>query len=330
MTKIMSRKWLNLGIPGVIGGAFLVILPLYGGDYYLHIFILTFLHITLALGMRLLFVTWQVSFCHITWYALGGYTSSLLAMRLGLPFGISFLAAGILPAVTAALLMLAIARVKGVYFFLISFGFLAVMDSMFRYWRPLTGGIAGIKDIPPIMGWVTVTPYYYIILAFTALTVFVMYRLWRSRFGAELLAIGEAEDLAETSGVNVFQHRVLAFAIGALFAGFAGSLYAHYATAITSRIYDMWFTIYILIWVVIGGPRKFWGPIAGAVVMTFFAEFLRMSGAMQSLLYAGVLLAAIMAMPRGIAGLTDTLRERFGRHQYTSGATKLGAESLQE
>ncbi len=328
MSKIITRRWLNLGIPGVIGGIFLLTLPLLFCDYCLHIFIIALLNITLALGMRMLYVTNQVSFCHVTFYALGAYTSTLLVMKFGLSFGISFLAAGILPAVTAALLMLAIARVKGVYFFLVSFGFLGVMDSMLRYWRDLTGGVSGIKDIPPIMDWVTVTPYYYVVVVFTVLTILIMYRIHKSRLGGALMAIGEAEDLAEVSGINVFRYRVLAFAIGALFAGFAGSLFAHYSSFITSRVFSMWFTISILIWVVIGGPKKFWGPIAGAVVMTFIAEFLRMSGTMQAVLYAAALLAAIMAMPQGIAGLVDTLRARFGKRRYPGGGTKLGAELL--
>lgn len=315
------------GIPAgaitVIAGLFLLALPLFGGKFYTHVFIQLFLNVTLAVGMRLLYVTGQVSFCHVTFYAIGAYTSGLLATKLGLPFAIGFLAGGLTAAVTANLLMLAIARVKGVYFFLVSFGFLGVMDSMFKYWRPITGGVSGLQNIPPIMGLTTVMPYYYIIMTFAALTVFIMYRLDKSRFGAEIMAIGEAEELAEVNGINVFRYRVLAFTIGALFAGFAGSLFAHYSTFIAPATFSMWFTIFILIWVVVGGPQKFWGPVAGTVLMTAITEFLRMSGILQALLYAAILLTVIMVMPRGIVGMVDALRGRLGGRPHPADNDKL-------
>ncbi|GAI92562.1 unnamed protein product, partial [marine sediment metagenome] len=247
-------------------------------------------------------------------YAIGAYTSTILAIELGLPCGICFLAGGIVAAIFAALLILATSRVRGSYFFLISFGFLGVMNTVFMQWRSVTGGASGITNIPPIIsGFETVTNNYYIILAFTALAIFIIYLLDRSRFGSELVAIGEAEDLSEVIGINVLGYRVLACAIGALFAGFAGSLFAHYISFIAPTSFPMWTTIYILSWCVIGGVRKVWGPIVGAVLMTFIAEFLRMSGTMQAILYAAALLAAIMAMPDGIIGLVDNLRTRFGK-----------------
>ena len=325
MPKLMSRRGLNWVIPTVIGGSLLLALPWFGRAYYTHIFILVFLNITLALGYRLLYVTGLVSFCHVTFYAIGAYTSAILAMKLGLPFGICFLVGGIAAAATAAFLILVTSRARGAYFFLISFSFLGVMNTVFMQWRGMTGGASGIPDIPPIMGFTTVTPYFYIILAFTAVTIFIMYLFDRSRFGSELMAIGEAEDLAEVIGIDVLRHRMVAAAIGALFAGFAGSLFAHYESFIAPASFPMWTAIYILSWCVIGGVRKFWGPIVGAVLMTAISEYGRMMGAMHAIFYAAVLLAVIMAMPNGIVGLVDTLRTRFGRRQYLGGDTKLGA-----
>jgi len=316
MPNLMNKTGVKLGIPLVIGGLLLLALPLFSGVYYIHIFILIFLNIILAMGYRLLYVTGLVSFCHVTFYAIGAYTSTILAIELGLPFGICFLAGGIVAAISAALLILATSRVRGFYFFLISFGFLGVMNTVFMQWKSVTGGASGITSIPPIIsGFDTVTNNYYIVLAFTALSIFIIYLLDRSRFGSELVAIGEAEDLSEVIGINVLGYRVLAYAIGALFAGFAGSLFAHYINFIAPTSFPMWTTMYILSWCVIGGVRKFWGPIAGAVLMTFIAEFLRMSGTMQAILYAAALLAAIMAMPDGIVGLVDNLRTRFGRRR---------------
>lgn len=315
----------------VIGGLLLLAFPWLGRAYYTHIFILIFLNIILATSYRLLYVTGLVSFCHVTYFAIGAYTSTILAIELGLPIGICFLAGGIVAAITGALLILATSRARGSYFFLISFAFLGVMNTVFMQWRSVTGGASGITSIPPIIsGFDTGINNYYIFFAFTILTIFIMYLLDRSRFGAEIVAIGEAEDLASTVGINIIRHRVLACAIGALFAGFAGSLFAHYEGFIAPTSFPMWTTIYILSWCVIGGARKYWGPIVGAVLMTAIIEYGRMMGAWHAIFYAAVLLAVIMAMPNGIVGLVDSLRARFSKRLTRVKDTILSHNSLTE
>lgn len=313
MTDTARRKWLLVGLPVVVLVAFLGVFPLFGGGYYSHIALLVFLNITLALGYRLLCLTGLYSFCHITFFGVGAYTSALLSTKVGLPVWLCFLAAGLMAAVFSTLLIVPAARVRGVYFFLVSFGFLGVMDSVFTHWTSLTGGDAGIVGIPSLIGSGTTTQDYYVVLAFAAVTIFIMYRLEKTRFGRELMPIGNAEGLAAVSGINVLKNRVVAFGIGAAFAGFAGSLFAHDAAFIAPGNFTMWGTIYILVWLVIGGQRKMWGPIAGAVVMTLVAEFLRMSGMLQALFYAAALLLAVMAMPQGFVGVVDRLRARRAR-----------------
>ena len=139
---------------------------------------------------------------------------------------------------------------------------------------------------------------------------FILYRLDRSRFGDELMAIGDSFDLPEAIGINVIRHKIIAFAIGAFFAGLAGSIYAHYIGFISPKSFGLWPTVYIFAWVIVGGERKLWGPIAAAILLTLVAEGLRISGAWQAILYSIILLTAIMTMPHGIVGLVDILRSR--------------------
>ena len=299
-------------LPLSVASLFLLTFPLFGSMFYVHVFIVVFLNVILASSFRPFYVTGLVSLCHGTFYAIGAYASALLAVRLGLPFWVCFLAAGMVPALIAALFAWPAVRAKGAYFFIVSFAFFMVMFSVMQHWFSLTRGVEGIRNIPPMMGLTTVTPYYYLGLAVVAVTVLVMYRLDRSRFGRELQAIGDDEDLAEVVGINVVKHRVIAFAIGAVFAGFAGSIYAHYIRFIVPNSFPLWTTIYIFIWCFLGGGQKVWGPIAGAILLTFAAELLRLTGSTQALLYAGVLFVAVMAMPNGIVGLVDTLRTTFG------------------
>jgi len=319
--KIKGSK-LNFIIPMVCGGVFLMFLPFRFGPFYSHVFILMFIHIVLASSLRILFLSGRASLGQAAFVAIGGYTSGLLTVKLGLPFGVCFLAAGIMAALAATALGRVALGAPGAYFFMITLAFWAVIDAIIRQWEGLTGGYLGFHHIPPILGFTDITPNYFIIMAFTALTVFIMYRLDRSKFGREILAIGDSSDLAEMIGINVLRHRVVAWTIGAAFSGFAGSLQAHYMTSISPMSYPIFLNIYIIIWCTLGGVQKVWGPIAGASLLTLLAELLRMSGVLQALLYATVLLIAIMMMPHGITGLVDTWRARASRHQYIGGGAK--------
>ena len=330
MTKASPAHWAIIGVVAVGLSVILGLVPFVGGNYYAHIGILVFLNITLVLGYRLLCLTGLYSFCHITFFAIGGYTSALLSTKLGYPVWICFIAAGVVAALFSMALIIPAARVRGVYFFLVTFGFLEVMNSVFLHWSSVTGGDAGILVSAPIIGAGTQTQDYFVILAFALITVLVMYRLERSRFGRELAPIGSAEGLASVSGINVLRNRILAFAIGAAFAGFAGSLFAHDAAYISANDFSWWGSVYILVWLVIGGERKMWGPILGAVLMTAVAEGLRMSGILQALLYSGALLLTVMVMPQGIVGLVDHIRARVGRARTSGDEDAPPVDSLVE
>jgi len=330
MTKASPLRWAIIGVLAAGLAVVLGLVPFVGGSYYAHIGILVLLNVTLVMGYRLLCLTGLYSFCHITFFAIGAYTSALLSTRLGYPVWICFIAAGIVAALFSMALIIPAGRVRGVYFFLVTFGFLEVMNSVFLHWSSLTGGDAGIAVFAPIIGTGTQTQDYFVVLAFAIVTVLIMYRLERSRFGRELAPIGSAEGLASVSGVNVFRNRLLAFAIGAAFAGFAGSLFAHDAAYISANDFSWWGSVYILVWLVIGGERKMWGPIVGAVVMTVVAEGLRMSGIMQALFYSGVLLLTVMAMPQGIVGLVDYIRTKVGRSRTSNDEDPPPVDSLVE
>ncbi len=330
MTKTSPLRWAIIGVLAVGLAVILGLVPFVGSDYYTHIGILLLLNITLVLGYRLLCLTGLYSFCHITFFAIGAYTSALLSTKLEYPVWICFIAAGVVAALFSMALIIPAARVRGVYFFLVTFGFLEVMNSVFLHWTSVTGGDAGIVVFAPIIGTGTQTQDYFVVLAFAVITVLVMYRLEKSRFGRELAPIGSAEGLAAVSGINVLRNRVLAFAIGAAFAGFAGSLFAHDAAYISANNFSWWGSIYILVWLVIGGQRKMWGPVLGAVAMTLIAESLRMSGIMQALFYAAVLLLVVMVMPQGIVGLVDYIRTKLGRAGTPGNGDPHPTDSLSE
>ena len=313
-------------LPAIIGGALLLAFPLFGNNYYIHVANIIFLNIVLATSYRVLYVTGLGSFCHVTFYSIGAYTSALLTVKMGLPFGVGFLAGGLLAAGVAAILGLVAVKTRGAYFFMITFALFSVTNIIAIHWKDLTGGYTGLVSIPGIMGIGGVIPNYYMIMAFTAGMVFVLYRLDRSRFGQELIAIGDSDILSEAIGINVFRYRVLAFSIGALIAGFAGSMYAHYQTFINPLCFTMFSTIYIIVWCVVGGYRKLWGPVVGAVIMTVLSEALHFSAELQAILYSIILLIFVMLMPRGVVGLVDDLRTKLRRRRQIASAISLGRD----
>ena len=308
ISNISNKKSTVFGL----GLAFFVILPFFGGSYYSHIFIIVLLNVCLASGYRLLYITGLGSFCHVTFYGIGAYTSAILSLTFHLPYGLCLIASGLAAGIVSVAFTWPSVRAKGVYFFVISFAFWVVMNSVFKHWKSLTNGSAGIRSIPPILGFTGVIPYYYMALLLCLFTVAVMYRIDKSRFGQELKAIGEDDVLASSTGINIVFHRVLAHAIGAFSAGLAGSLFAHYVRYISPKSFSLWFTIYILFWCVLGGEKKFWGPIAGAVLLTLIAELLRMTGVLQAIFYAVAVLVVVMTMPHGIVGLVEDYRSKFG------------------
>ncbi len=322
INNIINKRGSKIILPVVIGSLFLLTFPLWGTPWFIHIFIVIFLNIVLAVGYRLLYITGLGSFCHISFYAVGAYTSAILATRLGLPFGVCFLAGGMMAAFTSLLLGWPAMRTRGAYFFIVSFGFFVIFYAILMNLHDITGGYAGIQQIPAIMGITTLPPHYYIILAFCAVTVFIMHRLDKSRFGRELYAIGDADHLAEVIGINILRHRLFAFGIGACFAGFAGSLHASYYAYIAPPAFSMISTIIILAWVVVGGSQKLWGPIVAAIALTLFAEITRLSGPLSGILYGVILFIFVMTMPRGIVGAVDILRERFRRRESLDAVTK--------
>lgn len=308
MNRFINRRYI---LPLAIGGSVLLTVPLYSGPYYTHIAILVLLNVVLALSYRVFFVAGVGSFGHIAFYGIGAYTSAILATKLGLPFPACFAAGGAAAAILAIGLGLTGRYTKGLYFFIMSFAFYEIMFTVWKQWESVTEGPGGIRSIPPPAAvFASVSNYYYLVLAFTAVSIFIMYRLDRSRFGVELRAIGDADDLAEMAGIDVVRYKIIALAIGALFAGFAGSMFAHYIGFIAPASFGLWLNLYVLIWVIIGGAGKLWGPIAGAAMMTLIAEQLRASGQLQAVIYGAVLLTIILVMPNGIVGLVDTWRAK--------------------
>jgi branched-chain amino acid transport system permease protein len=255
-------------------------LPLWLPHYPLHLACTVGIFVILAVSLNIVVgFAGQISLGHAAFFAVGAYTSSLLAMKFGIPFWIGIFAAGLVSLVFGILLGVPTLRVRDIYLSVVTICFGLMVQLALVNLESITGGARGIYGIPrpSIAGFAFMTPqsYYYIILFFALLTIFSTLRLLRSRFGRAFLSIRENELAAEIVGVKTTYYKILAFAISSFYAGLSGSLYAHYVSYINPDAFTFGTSVDVLVMIVIGGLGNIWGSVIGAIVITLLPEYLR-------------------------------------------------------
>jgi len=262
-----------------------------------------------------------LSFAHAAFMAIGAYTSTLLMMRLSVPFLPALVAAGIVPGLVALGIGPILLRLTGVYFVLVTFSLGEIVRLLIVNWIGFTGGSNGIYGVPgaalTLPGLtVPVTSKlgsYYLALAVTGLVVVLTARLCASETGRALETISEDELLAESVGVDTVRVKVSAFVVGAVLVGLAGSLYAHYIRYISPGDFTWRVSLDLIVINVVGGIRSTVGVLIGSVLIVTLPELLRQAVEYQWVLYSLVLILVLAFLPEGIAGLPRRLRARRAR-----------------
>lgn len=289
-------------------------IPVFTQDpYLLNILITTGIWTTSVWGVRLIMSTGQLTLGHAAYMAVGAYSSTLLAMKAGLPFWITFPLSGLISALIALVIGYPTLRIKGVYFSIITFAFAEIIRLIIINWPSFLGGYGGIADVPApspffFIHFTSRLPYYYLILAVCIITSVVMFRMDRSRIGKIFSSIHESDTLAESVGINIMKYKVIAFCIGCFFAGLSGSFYAHYLNFTSPELFTIWQSIYCLIFVLVGGAGSVLGPLLGSFFLTLIPEFLRVAKEYEPVVYAIVLILIMFLLPGGLITLPARLR----------------------
>jgi branched-chain amino acid transport system permease protein len=292
-----------------VPAAFLLGLPLFTADpYWLHVLIMSALNVSLALSLRVLWNVGVLSCGHAALMGVGAYTSAFLATSVGVsPWLGALTGSGATIAVAVGLGYLSL-RLRGIYFVLVTFAFNEVFFLVVNRWRDVTGGPSGLVGIPRFPG---LPPgrvsYYYLALGLLALTVGVLHRIERSRIGVIWFAIRDSDLRAQCVGINVVFYRVLAFAVSAIFAGAWGAFYAHYVTVIAPSDFTVWQSVYVQLYMIVGGAAAFAGPIIGGSVLTIATELLRATGPLVSVIYGALLTLVMLFLPGGFVSLHTAL-----------------------
>ena len=287
-------------------------------EYFLHVLIMIYISILITSGLRLIMTTGLVSFCHAAFIGIGGYTSALTVMRLGQSSWVGLVFSLLVTIVIAIALGFVLLRLRGTYFFLATLAFGEVVMLVFTRWTNPFGGAAGLMDIPPpnpiiIPGLFTIkfdtmVAFYYFALIITLVLMLIAYRLDKGRMGAIWTGLQQAEQLAQSVGINIMLYKVIAFTIGSSMAAVAGAFQAHYIYHVHPGGFGFLVLVNYLIFVVVGGSKRFWGPVIGTTLLTLLSEFLGFYGNLaqyQSIIYGIVLIFFIIFLPEGLVCLPD-------------------------
>ena len=278
---------------------------------------------TTCLGLSLIFgYAGQLSLTQSAFYGIGAYTSAILTTKLGMPFWVGLLAAAVLSGIVAYLLGAPILRLRHFYLAMATLAFGEVLGVFFVQEVKITGGPTGIINVPfASLGPIVLDQpwkYYYLVWAIAVAALLFSRNLVRSKIGRALIAISSSEVGATAMGVNVTHYKVLMFSLSGLYAGLAGSLYAHYLTFVGPDSFTIEFSILLVIMIGVGGAQSLWGAMLGAIFAATAPTLLSAYRQYNMLAYGVVLILIMMFMPEGLAGTFDRLGQWLRQRRPTS------------
>jgi branched-chain amino acid transport system permease protein len=292
--------------------------------YYLDVITGVGINIILAVSLNLVNgYTGQFSLGHAGFMSVGAYLSAAITLILGpkllgdsggtdLQQGLLFFGALLVGGLGSAVAGVAVGipslRLKGDYLALVTLGFGEIIRVIFQNVDAL-GGALGLNGIP---NYTTVFWVY----SFAALTVFTVVCLVRSTYGRGFLATRDDEVASEAVGLNTTRYKIVAFVVGAFFAGVAGGLYGHFKLTITPTGFDFTKSIEIVVMVILGGMGNTPGVILAAILLTVLPEVLRAVDEYRMVLYSLLLIVLMLVRPKGLfnfdyVAIARRLRAKF-------------------
>ncbi len=308
ITALTSRRFL---VPGLITLTVLATLPLYGSLY-------TVILITTILMYIILAVSWVIfsgptgymSLASAAFFGVGIYTAAVLMPNTGqlLPLPVVVAIAGLISGLLAVLVGALTLRLRGIYFAIFTFGLVEIIKQVLLYWEfevtHTRGRFVVLVDNDTV---------FYIMLGIFVALMLTVYFIRRSKFGLALQSIGENEEAAAHTGINVTMVKVITFGISAIFMGAAGAIMATRWTYIDPYIaFNPLFSFMPVLMAIFGGMGQLYGPVIGAAIFAYLQETLQTTFPYYYMLIFGiVLVVAILYLPNGIVGLIQKLIQRW-------------------
>ena len=305
--------------------AFAATLPLFGSRYYLDLGVLVMTYVMLGWGLNIVVgLAGLLDLGYVAFYAVGAYSYAILSTTYGLGFWTCLPLAGILAAMWGVMLGFPVLRLRGDYLAIVTLAFGEIIRVVITNWVELTGGPNGITDIPrptlfglefnmsgspdSFAGFFGLEPsptqrvafLYYVIFALALLTNWVTLRLRRLPLGRAWEALREDEVACRSLGINVTTTKLTAFAIGAMFGGFAGAFFATRQAFVSPESFTFIESAIVLAIVVLGGLGSQLGVALAALIMIGGFEVFRDLQDYRMLVFGLALVLIMVVRPRGL------------------------------
>jgi branched-chain amino acid transport system permease protein len=286
-----------------------------GSDYVLNLCVVAGVYAIAVMGLGILLgYAGQMSLGQAAFFGIGAYVSGWLTTQTGCNVWVAMPAATVVSAFIGWCVGYPCLRLSGHYLALATIGFGIITQLVLINWKSFTNGPDGMSGIPaPAIGSYTIDSYgayFYIVLACVVAAAYVSGRIKVTRVGRAMEAIRENELAASAMGIDTTRYKLLAFVLAGGYAGLAGALLAHSIKFISPDSYSFDQSVVFLVMLIIGGSSSIGGAILGAVLLTFLPEVLRPLKNSYIMVYGAAVIAMIIFMPGGLAGLLRAVSAR--------------------
>ena len=316
----------------IVAGIFILSLFGIGANEY-HYFLGSWILVNLIAGIGLQLLTGftgLLSLGHAAFMGVGAYTSALLITKVGCPFILSILIAGLVAAIFGIIVGFPSLRIKGFYLMVATLAFQFVIEYIIIHWDGLTRGIRGIEMPTPSIFGLSLEQHKVFFLFSFILTIFMVWgakNITRSKIGRAFIAIRDNDISAEIIGISIFRYKILSFAISAFYAGVAGALFASLLRTAIPENYTLRESILFLAMVLVGGLGRLVGTVFGVIFITLVPVILDLlvsyignhydpnftiyAGPMKDLVFGGLIILFIIFEPDGLVGIWARFRDYF-------------------
>ena len=299
---------------------FAIIFPFLFSSYQTSIMITALMYVMLGLGLNIVVgLAGLLDLGYVAFYAVGAYFYALMNHHFGLGFWVALPLSGALAATFGILLGFPVLRLRGDYLAIVTLGFGEIIRLILENWNGLSYGPSGIAGIsrPSTFGiQLTLQQHmvylYYIMIMLVIFTMLVVGRLRHSRIGRAWIALREDETACQAMGIDKTKTKLMAFALGATWAGFVGCILAAKTTFINPASFTFMESAMILSIVVLGGMGSIVGVMVGAFILILLPEYLRAFSEYRMLAFGASMVLIMVFRPQGII---SGIRQHYEFHK---------------
>ncbi len=287
---------------------FVIVFPLVFSTYQTNVMTTALMYVVLGLGLNIVVgLAGLLDLGFVAFYAVGAYTYALLNLYYGLGFWTVLPIGGLLAAAFGILLGFPVLRLRGDYLAIVTLGFGEIIRLILENWGKFTQGPSGISNIPrPGFFGIEFTLdqailyTYYLMILLVIITIFIVNRLQDSRLGRAWIALREDEIACQAMGIDKRKTKLVAFSLGAFWAGIVGVMFAAKTTFINPASFTFLESAIILSIVVLGGMGSIIGVIFGALILILMPEYLRALSEYRMLAFGAILVCMMVFRPQGL------------------------------